>query len=50
MIISRNKEYKEKKIMDGQFLPCLFIGTLENDPCIFPYVFFMSFCIFWIQV
>ena len=41
---------KRIRILDGEFLPQLFIGTFENDPCIFPYVFFMSFCIFWIQV
>jgi len=39
---------KRIRILDGEFLPCLFIGTFENDPCIFPYIFLMSFCIFWI--
>jgi len=48
MIISRIKEYKDIKVLDGQFLTHLIIGTFENDPCIFLYIFLMSFCLFWI--
>ena len=51
-IMNNNKSLfiKRIRILDGEFLPQLFIGTFENDPYIFPYIFLMSFCIFWIQV
>jgi hypothetical protein len=39
MIISRNKEYKDKKVLDGEFLTQLFIGTFNKMMLIYSLVY-----------